>query len=125
MKTGGMYKSELASEVDELQGIGLNRWLQVLVAYVEHQKDERIRLQNAIIMQDHLFEEMRRLTEPCQVSSSVSRPTSMQAKQKQLGALRPPGKRMYPRKMRRSLTSTRKSCMIGSTRRSLRVSACY
>ena len=35
LKTGAKYMSELSSPEEERQGTGINRWLQVLVAFLE------------------------------------------------------------------------------------------
>lgn len=58
LKSGAKYMSELVSPDDERKGIGLNRWLQVAVAYVEYQKEEKVKLRNQAILKEKMFEEV-------------------------------------------------------------------
>ncbi|CAK0822856.1 unnamed protein product, partial [Prorocentrum cordatum] len=44
-KTGAVYATELASEHDERRGVGVNRWLQSQVQFLEYLKGERVQVE--------------------------------------------------------------------------------
>ena len=58
LNTGAKYMSELTSPEEERQGTGINRWLQVLITFLEYQMDPKIKEQNKVVMRDQLFEEL-------------------------------------------------------------------
>ena len=46
LKTGAKYMTELCSAEEERRGVGINRFLQVLVEYLKYQKTDQMRKQN-------------------------------------------------------------------------------
>ena len=50
LKTGAKYMTELCSAEEERRGVGINRFLQVLVEYMKYQKTERVRKHNEFIL---------------------------------------------------------------------------
>ncbi|MDA8609386.1 hypothetical protein N9L19_00565 [bacterium] len=110
LKTGAKWMSELASGGEERQGIGLNRWLQVMVAFLQYQQEDRVNIQNAFIMKEQLYQEMYDEIEKfCRVLSFASLLKCMEPKKgHQLFAVRPTSKRLYLARTLPSWTSMRK-----------------
>ena len=58
LKTGAKYMTELCSAEPERRGVGINRFLQVLVEYLKYQKSENMRKQNEIILKDDIYAQL-------------------------------------------------------------------
>ena len=58
LKTGAKYMTELCSAEPERRGVGINRYLQVLVEYLKYQKSENMRKQNEIILKDDIYAQL-------------------------------------------------------------------
>ena len=60
LKTGSKYMTELCSAEEERRGVGINRFLQVLVEYLKHQKSESMMKQNEFILKKEIYEQVYR-----------------------------------------------------------------
>ena len=60
LKTGARYMTELCSSEEERRGVGINRFLQVLVEYLKYQKTESIMKQNQFILKDEIYTQLYR-----------------------------------------------------------------
>ena len=58
LKSGAKYMTELCSPEDERRGVGINRFLQVLVEYLKYQKSPAIIKQNEFILKTDLFTQL-------------------------------------------------------------------
>jgi len=58
LKTGAKYMTELCSAEEERRGVGINRFLQVLVEYVKYQKTEGMMKQNQFILKDEIYTQL-------------------------------------------------------------------
>ena len=58
LKTGAKYMTELCSAEEERRGVGINRFLQVLVEYLKFQKTNNVMTQNKFIMKDDLYTQL-------------------------------------------------------------------
>ena len=51
-KTGAKYMTELCSDEKERRGIGINRFLHAVISYCEYRQEEKVRKQNAMVLQE-------------------------------------------------------------------------
>ena len=58
LKTGAQYMIELCDESPERRGVGINRWLQVLNEYMNHQISTRGRKHNEFVLNPSIFKEV-------------------------------------------------------------------
>jgi hypothetical protein len=58
LKTGAKYMTELCSAEEERRGVGINRFLQVLVEYLKYQKTEGMRKQNEFILKEEIYTQL-------------------------------------------------------------------
>ena len=58
LKTGAKYMTELCSAENERRGVGINRFLQVLVEYLKYQKTDRMMKQNEFILKPEIYEQL-------------------------------------------------------------------
>jgi hypothetical protein len=58
LKSGAKYMTELCSAEDERRGVGINRFLQVLVEYLKYQKSPAVIKQNEFILKPELFSQL-------------------------------------------------------------------
>ena len=58
LKTGAKYMTELCSAEKERRGVGINRFLQVLVEYLKYQKTDRMMKQNEFILKPEIYEKL-------------------------------------------------------------------
>ena len=55
LKTGAKYMTELCSAEEERRGVGINRFLQVLVEYLKYQKTDGAMKQNKFILKNDIY----------------------------------------------------------------------
>ena len=55
LKTGARYMAELAASDAERRGVGLNRYLQILVDFCQYQTMPEIKAQNQVIMKEAMY----------------------------------------------------------------------
>ena len=60
LKTGAKYMTELCSAEEERRGVGINRFLQVLVEYLKYQKTEGMMKQNKFILKEEIHTQLYR-----------------------------------------------------------------
>ena len=58
LKTGAKYLSELAAPEIERQGVGMNRWMQVAVGYLQYQNRDNVRQQNKAVLKEGMYDEL-------------------------------------------------------------------
>ena len=58
LKTGAKYMTELCSADPKRRGVGINRFLQVLVEYLKYQKTDRMMKQNEFILKPEIYEQL-------------------------------------------------------------------
>ena len=58
LKTGAKYMTELCSAEEERRGVGINRFLQVLVEYLKYQKTDGMIKQNKFILKDEIYAQL-------------------------------------------------------------------
>ena len=58
LKTGAKYGSELCSAEEERRGVGINRFLQVLVEYLKYQLTEPARQRNQFILKEEHYTQL-------------------------------------------------------------------
>ena len=58
LKTGALYMTELCSKDIERRGVGINRMLQALKTFCEHQQDTSVRAQNEALFKEQMFNEI-------------------------------------------------------------------
>ena len=58
LKTGAKYMTELCSAEEERRGVGINRFLQVLVEYLKYQKTDVVKKQSEFILKDSIFTQL-------------------------------------------------------------------
>ena len=58
LKTGAKYMTELCSADPRRRGVGINRFLQVLVEYLKYQKTDRMMKQNEFILKPEIYEQL-------------------------------------------------------------------
>ena len=51
-KSGAKYMTELCSDEKERRGIGINRFLHAVISYCEYQQEDKVRKQNAMVLQE-------------------------------------------------------------------------
>ena len=55
LKTGARYMTELAASDAERRGVGLNRYLQILVDFCQYQTMPEIKAHNQVIMKEAMY----------------------------------------------------------------------
>ena len=58
LKTGAKYMTELCSAEEERRGVGINRFLQVLVEYLKYQKTEGMMKQNKFVLKEEIHTQL-------------------------------------------------------------------
>ena len=58
LQTGAQWMTELCDESHERRGVGINRWLQVLNEYMNHQVSARGRKQNEFVLKPSICKEL-------------------------------------------------------------------
>ena len=58
LKSGAPYMTELCDQSAERRGVGINRWLQVLNEYMNHQVSARSRKQNDFVLKPSICKEL-------------------------------------------------------------------
>jgi hypothetical protein len=58
LKTGAKYMTELCSAEEERRGVGINRFLQVLVEYMKYQNTDRMKTQNEFILKEEIYTQL-------------------------------------------------------------------
>lgn len=65
LKSGAAYMTEMASDEAALRGVGMNRWLHAMVAYLEYQQQPEVRMKNDFVIKEtkckELYEEIDRI----------------------------------------------------------------
>ena len=120
LKTGAKYMTQYASPDKERRGIAINRCLQPVGEFCRYQKTEKVKKQNAYIMNvkvcEELYAEIDKVLpalEYCLAPKKISR-RKVQVCSGPGSSLVPSGRHLARPRLRKSWTSMRSSSTLGS-----------